>query len=163
MTIRYMPARAELVHAARAWEGQHRPVARYIVAAFLLSSGGYFLYCAQPWWGVGFILFGFLELFNLLPAAVLRVLIDFRMNPKFRDEYELTLTRENLHFHTASIDSTLGWDLYSGVLETKQVFILLISERMSSVIPKRAFSDDRQVQEARELLSTAIAPPKRVA
>ena len=163
MIIRYTPAQGELIRAARAWEGQHWPGARYIMAAFLLSSGGYLLYCDWAWWGALFCVFGLLEAFNLLPAAVLRTIIDFRMNPKFRNEYELTLTKENLRFRTASIDSTLSWDLYSGVIETEEVFILTIGGRMSTVIPKRAFPNNEQIQEVRQLLSAAVAPPKSVA
>ena len=162
MVIRYTPAQDEILHAARAWEGQHWSAARYVVAAMLLSFGSYLLYCSA-WFGAVFVLFGLLEAFNLLPAAVLMTFIDFKMNPKFRQEYELTLTGEHLRFRTLAIDSTLNWSLYSGVLETPKVFVLTMANRMSTVIPKRAFSSDEQLQEARQLLSTAIAPPKRVA
>jgi len=163
MTIRYTPSREDLVHAARVWEGQHWWMARYLASAGLLCCGVFLLYCAQVWWAVPCFLFGLLEAFNLLPAAVLRALIEFRTNPKFRETYELTLEREGLHFRTPTIDSNIKWTHYSQVLETPKALILVYGRRMFTVLPKRAFSDQAQLQEARLLLSTAIAPPKHVA
>ena len=163
MTLKYTPIQADLVHAARAWEGQHWAMARYIVAATLLCVGAFSLYVGMVWWAVAFCFFGVLEAFNLLPAAVLRALIEFRSNPKFREEHELTLSKEGLHFRTATIDSSVKWTHYSQVLETPKVFILVYGKRMFSVLPKRAFGGEKQVQEARELLSSAIAPPRNVA
>lgn len=108
------------------------------------------------WWGTIFILFGLLEAFNLLPSAALRAIIEFRTNPKFREEYQLTLTPESLHFRTPTIDSTLKWTMYTNFLETSRVFLLEYGKHMYTVIPKSALDNDSKINEIRELLSSMI-------
>ena len=156
MRITYRATQADLVHAARAWEGRHWSIARYVVAASLLACGAFLILGAGVWWGGVFVLLSLLEALNLLPAAVLRAMIEYRANPKFREEFQLTLTPEGLHFRTPSIDSALKWDLYSDFFETAKAFILVYGKRMYTVIPKRALDGDAQLRELRELLSGAI-------
>jgi hypothetical protein len=165
MTITYRPTQADLIHAARAWEGRHWRVARsYVVSAALFACGSVVLILgARRWWGGVFVLIALLEAFNLLPAAVLRAMIEFRTNPKFREEFELTLTPESLHFRTPMIDSTLRWTLYSPFFETGKALILVYGTRMYTVIPKRTLRNDAQLRELRELLSRAITARERVA
>lgn len=160
MTVTYRPSQADLVHAARTWEGRHWKTARYVVAAALCACGSFLVVGAGLWWGAQFVIVGLLEAFNLLPAAALRAMIEFRANPKFREEFQLTLTPESLHFRTATIDSTLKWTLYSEFFETDRAFILAYGKRMYTVIPKRALDNDSQSCEIRELLSCAIGMRK---
>ena len=163
MIITYQPTQGDLVHAARTWEGRHWRVARYFVACVLVACGVFLIAMAGRWWGALFALLGVLEACNLLPAAVVRAILEFRANPKFREEYQLTLTREGLRFKTASIESTLKWTHYSDFFETDKAFILVYGKRMYTVIPKRALEGDTQLSEIRQLLSTSIGPGVRVA
>ena len=162
MTITYRPTQSDLVHAARVWEGQHWKVARYVVAGLLIACGVYILVVGQ-WWGGAFILVGLFEAFNLLPAAVVRAILEFRANPKFREEYHLSLSPEGLHFQTATIDSTLKWTHYSHFFETRKAFILVYGTRMYTVIPKRALDGDGQLSELRGLLTGVIGDRAKVA
>jgi hypothetical protein len=157
VTITYRPTLPDLVHAARAWEGQHWTAARYTVAIILVAFGVWLGVGAGRWWGGVFVLFGLLEWFNLLPAAAVRAVLEFRMNPKFREEYQLTLTPESLGFRTATIDSTLKWTHYSRFFETGKAFILVYGRGMYTVIPKRALADEGELRELRDLLSRALA------
>ena len=156
MTITYRPTLADLVHAARAWEGRHWSMARYVVAIALIGCGSLLILGAGQWWGLVFVLFGVLEWFNFLPAAVLRAVLEFRANPKYREEYRLTLTPETLGFRTDTIDSTVKWTHYSRVVETDKAFILVYGKGMYTVIPKRALANDAQCHELRSLLSSVI-------
>jgi len=162
MTITYRPTQADLIHAARTWEGQHWKAARYIVAAALIACGIFLVISSGLWWGALFVLVGLLEAFNLLPSAVLRAIIEFRTNPKFLEEYQLTLTTESLHFQTTTIDSTLKWTMYTGFLETSRAFILVYGKRMYTVIPKRALDNDAKIHEIRELLSSVIGTHEKM-
>jgi hypothetical protein len=162
MTIRYRPTQSDLVHAARAWEGEHWKVARFVVAGLLFACGIYILVLGQ-WWGGAFVLVGLLEAFNLLPAAVIRAILEFRWNPKFREEYHLSLTPEALRFQTETIDSTLKWTHYSRFFETGKAFILVYGVRMYTVIPKRALAGDDQLSELRDLLTQVIGDRAKVA
>ena len=154
--ISYQPTQSDLIHAARAWEGQHWKALRYIVSASLILCGSVFLFYLPYWWGALFILFGILEAFNLMPAAVIRAILEFRFNPKFREEFQITLTPESLHFLTNTVDSTLKWSIYSHVIETDKAFILVYGTRMYSVLPKRAIESESKVAELRALLSKVI-------
>lgn len=162
MTIRYRPTQADLVHAARVWEREHWKGARYVVAGLLLACGVSILLVGR-WWGGAFVLAGLLEALNLLPAAVVRAMLEFRANPKFREEYQLSLTPQALRFQTATIDSTLKWTHYSRFFETSKAFILVYGTRMYTVIPKRALGGDGQLGELRALLTDVIGDRAKVA
>ncbi len=108
------------------------------------------------WWGALFVFLGILEASNLLPAMVLRAIIEYRSNPKFREEFQLRLTPENLHFRTPTIDSTLRWTHYSDFFESRRAFILVYGKRMYTVIPKRALNGEAQLPEIRDLLNRVI-------
>jgi len=162
MKITYQPSQADLIHAARTWEGQHWKAARYIVATALIAYGIYLVVSSGLWWGTLFVLVGLLEAFNFLPSATLRAVIEFRTNPKFQEEYRLTLTTESLHFRTATIDSTLKWTMYTGFIETSRAFILVYGKRMYTIIPKRALDNDTKIHEIRELLSNVIGTHEKM-
>ncbi len=104
-----------------------------------------------------FPLVGVAELFNLLPASAIRAFIEFRSNPKFREEYQLTLTDEHLLFRTDTIDSTLKWTHYTDYYETAKAFILVYGKRMYTVIPKRALADNDQLEYVRSLFARVVA------
>jgi hypothetical protein len=157
MTITYTPVLSDLLHAARAWEGKRWKTLNRAVAFVLLAYGGFLVYLGWYWWSAAFLTFGLLEWFNLLPAAAIRAIIEFRMNPKFREEYQLTFTDEHLHFHTATIDSTLKWTHYNNFFETPKAFILVYGKGMYTVIPKRAINEPGEVDDLRNLLNRVIS------
>jgi hypothetical protein len=159
MTITYQPTQSDLIHAARTWEGQHWKASRYVVAAILISCGIFLLISSGLWWGALFVLVGLLETFNLLPSAIIKAIIEYRTNPKFSEEYQLTLSAENLHFRTTTIDSTLKWTIYTSFLETSKAFILVYGKRMYTIIPKRALDNETKIHELRELLGSVIGTP----
>ncbi len=157
MTITYTPELSDLLHAARAWEGKRWKLLNRVVAAVLLAYGGFLVYVGWYWWSVAFLSFGLLEWFNLMPAAGIRAIIEFRINPKFKEEYQLTLTDEHLHFETATIDSTLKWTHYTEYFETSKAFILVYGKGMYTVIPKRAINETGEMDSLRSLLNRVIS------
>ena len=152
----YRLSKSDLIHAARAWDGHHWRAARYVVGAALGAFGIALFALGSPWWwGGGFLTVGALEAANLLPTSVLRALVQFQTNPKFRDEFRLTPTEENLRFQNATVDATLQWAIYSAWIETPRVFVLT-APQVFTVIPKRAFADDAARAAFRRLLGRAI-------
>jgi hypothetical protein len=97
-----------------------------------------------------------LEWFDMLSLDRLRTRIWFRRNPKFREEYYLTFSRENIHFQTASIDSTLQWTYYERVIESPTLFVLMYGKGLYTLIPKRCFHSDDQFTAFRALLQERI-------
>ena len=91
----------------------------------------------------------------------------FRGDPKFRDEYSLVFFDEGIRFKTRSIDASIAWSLYTGVLENENFYLLIYGKNIASVsiIPKRAFQDSKQEAVFREMLRRHIdhrLPPKKI-
>ena len=129
-----------------------------VVAVLLFGFG---VYCVVSvglrWWTIIWFPLAVAEWFDLLSLSRLRTKIEFRRNPKFRDEYHLTFSRENIHFKTASIDSTLQWTLYERVIESPDLFLLVYGKGLYTLIPKRCFDSEEGVNAFRALLNQTIA------
>jgi hypothetical protein len=97
-----------------------------------------------------------MEWFNVLSLDKLRTRIWFRQNPRFREEYLLNFSPENLHFKTASFDSTLQWTHYERVVESSTLFLLIYAKRLYTLVPKRSIPGDAQLNALRALLQEKI-------
>lgn len=67
------------------------------------------------------------------------------------------VNEESLKFKTLYIEDKFKWQFFLQAVETRNIFMLYESQVVFSMIPKRAFSNDAQVEEFRELLRTKIA------
>ena len=78
----------------------------------------------------------------------------FRGYPKFRDEYTLTFTDAGIEFMTTHLNASLAWSLYTDVVENDKFYILVYGKGIHSLslLPKRAFTDDRQETAFRQML-----------
>ena len=151
----YRLSQTDLLHAARAWEGHHWRTGRYVVATLIALSGCVYLALGSLWWGAGFLTVGALEAANLLPTSVFKTFVQFRTNPKFRDEFRLTPTEDSLRFQNSAVDATLQWTIYSAWIETPRVFVLT-GRQVFTVIPQRAFADDAARTAFRRLLGRVV-------
>jgi hypothetical protein len=70
----------------------------------------------------------------------------FRGNPKYRDEYHLTFSNSGIQFKTESMSASIAWSHYTGVIENKDLYVLIYGNNINSlsIVPKRAFRDRRQ-------------------
>jgi hypothetical protein len=82
--------------------------------------------------------------------------LNFRREPKFRDEYSLAFSPEGIHFRTAHIDSHLQWSMYSRALVDAHSFILYHGTNSFTVIPKRVFETPEQLALFERLISEKI-------
>jgi len=73
-----------------------------------------------------------------------------------REPVTLEVTEEGLTLSSPYFQSNLKWQIYTGFLETKNLFMVYQSERLFNLFPKRAFNSDEQINEFRELLRTMI-------
>jgi len=88
--------------------------------------------------------------FSVIPVIV------FRREAKYRDNYSLTFSSENIHFRTIHIDSQLQWSMYSRALIDAHSFVLYYGSRSFSVIPKRVFETAEQQAAFEKLISEKI-------
>jgi hypothetical protein len=97
-----------------------------------------------------------LALVLIVGFAVVPPLV-FRSQSKFRDDYSLAFSPENIHFRTAHIDSVLEWSLYSRALIDAHSYILYYGSRQFTVIPKRAFESVEQQLAFEKMLSERVS------
>lgn len=136
-------------------------LARLIVSCVLFSIGLLLIYAwlefVIPVWATIILMFiagvGFFHGYVIdLPRGY------FRGDPKFREEYNLTFTDDGIEFKTQNISSSIGWSLYTRVIENDSFYILVYGKNIHSlsIIPKRVFRDSQQERTFREMLRRNI-------
>ena len=82
----------------------------------------------------------------------------FRTDGKLHGTYEMTFSDAGIFLKTAKLESKLSWDLYTKVLESRDLYGLVYGKetRMMSTIPKRAFKDRNQENQFRQLIARHI-------
>jgi hypothetical protein len=156
IAVSYKPTLGDVLHAARVAEGESWRTSSRVVSVLLGLCGVAFVYLGFGWWAVLWLALGAAEWFNLLPSWVLVAYVEFKRNPKYRQEYHLSLSREQLSFRTATIDSKLKWEHYTRFWETHRAFVLSSGTGLPTFIPKAAFAGDAERDAARELLTSVI-------
>lgn len=128
-----------------------------VVAVLSFGLGVYCItFFGLHWWTVIWLPLAIMEWFDLLSLTRWRTKIEFQRNPKFREEYHLTFSRENIHFRTASIDSTLQWTHYERVIESPGLFLLMYGKGLYTLIPKRCFGSEDELNAFQTLLKEKI-------
>ncbi|MBC7474447.1 MAG: YcxB family protein [Candidatus Sericytochromatia bacterium] len=97
------------------------------------------------------LLFMVFSAFFILPSFV------YNRNPKLKDEYYLTFRKDGIGFKTDKIDSNLEWSIYKTIVEDKQFFLLYTDKFYFTVIPKRAFINNEEIDDFRILLKQNIS------
>ena len=82
----------------------------------------------------------------------------YRRNPQFREQYNLRFAEEGILFRSKGAESKLEWSFYSDVCETADFYLLLYGKDMFTLIPKRAFGDDRHEAAFRNMLERKVGP-----
>jgi hypothetical protein len=128
------------------------------IVAGPLVLAGILLICTAglQWWVPIPFALAILEWFNLLSPRPLVIRYWFRKNPKFSETYHLTFGETGMHFLTNTIDARISWEQYTNVLEDARLWLLVYGHRMYSVIPKRAFKDNDEVECFKALITGHI-------
>ena len=129
-----------------------------VVAVLIFGFGVYcVVFIGLRWWTIIWFPLAVAEWFDLFSLNRWRAKIWFQRNPKFREEYHLTFSHENIHFKTASLDSTLQWTHYERVIESPDLFLLMYGKGLYTLIPKRCFNSNEEINAFRALVNQAIA------
>lgn len=105
------------------------------------------------WWSVIWFVLAPLEWFDVLSIEPLMVRYMFKRSAKFHERTTLSFSEEGIHYKTPSIDSTIDWSLFTGLIEDEELFLLLYkAPRTYTIIPKRAFGSEEAKAEFRELV-----------
>jgi 4-amino-4-deoxy-L-arabinose transferase-like glycosyltransferase len=151
-------AEKDYVQAVRA---HHASRLRWRLIIFLLivviGAGIYILRSNRnDWFGV--VILSSAVLLALLFAALYFIMprLNFRREPKFRDEYSMTFSPDGIRFRTAHIDSQLQWSIYSRVLIIPDSYLLYYGMYNFTLVPKQAFQSAEQEQAFATLLAQHV-------
>ena len=158
IAIKYENRVADHLRAAqRYYQTTFFYIADKVVGILLLLFGVYSMVSlGVHWWTILIIALAPCEWFNLLSSYKLKAYLGYKLNPKFRDRFEVIFTQEGIHFSTPAIDSQIMWTYYHNILEDEQIFLLVYGKWQYSVIPKRAFADASEQDAFRNLVSQMI-------
>lgn len=98
---------------------------------------------------------------ELIAAFLIIPIWVFRRNPKLRDQYAFTISRDGVHYDTLHIGTQLQWDLFTKTLVDSHSYLLYWDSRAFILIPKRVFQSNEQKTTFEELLAEHI-PEKLV-
>jgi len=93
-------------------------------------------------------------LFISLP--LLQAWLAWRSNPSLKDAISCWADEEGFRLQMTNSDTTIKWPALIKFRETRNLFLVCPSKQICCLIPKRAFTDESQVKEFRELLHRKI-------
>jgi hypothetical protein len=85
-----------------------------------------------------------------------RAWLIWRGNPSSKEVIRCWADEEGFRLQTTNSDATVKWPGLIEFRETRNLFLIYPSKGMYCLIPKRAFTDESQVKEFRELLDRKI-------
>jgi len=91
-----------------------------------------------------------------LSLPLLQAGLVWRSNPAVRGAIICWADEEGFSQQTTNTDLTVKWPAIIKFKETRNLFLVYPSKQMCYLIPKRAFTDESQAKEFRELLDRKI-------
>lgn len=76
----------------------------------------------------------------------------WRSEPFYQAPTTFTFSEREIHFVMGRVESRLDWKYYQRFLETPEAFVFVYAKKAISLFPKRAFTDQRQIAEFRDLV-----------
>lgn len=76
--------------------------------------------------------------------------------PLYQTEHEVAFGAEGVYFRMGIIESNLDWQYYQRMLENPDGFLLVYGNDSFNLLPKRAFADEKLIQEFRILASKKL-------
>jgi hypothetical protein len=168
ITIRFAFTLADAVESFRLYDATtpRHTITRIIALLSMVFAGLATYACVQlirlygstygtEWCAIVLFALALILWFDLILS--LRAWFVFRMNSRiYTDESEVTFDEYGVHAKTSTYDMKRLWTAYSRVLESDRLFLLIYGKGVYATIPKRAFSDERQLLVFRELLNRRI-------
>ena len=86
----------------------------------------------------------------------------YRENPKFTGPITAVFEDTEIRVESAVGESRLEWSVFSEATEADEVFLLMMSKNVFSIIPKRTFDGEAaEIDAFRALLSTKLGAVRR--
>ncbi|MGG1516928.1 YcxB family protein [Paenibacillus oryzisoli] len=157
MKITYKYSEREFTTAMNQIHNFKRVIFDIVVAVALLVYGLYSLKTDTNQLFAAFIVvISILFFFIIFTRMVVVPRVVFRREPKYKEEYILTFNEDEILFSAGSLKSTIQWDYYKRIKETKDFIYLIYGTRSYSIIPKRAFQNNEEKNEFIKLITAKI-------
>ena len=133
-----------------------------IATAFLLFSMAY-LFLSQ--FGTFSIVFSAITLIVLILGSFIYFclpFLKFKHTSKYHQEYALVFTNDAIRWKTPSVESELKWNIYSEIWVSNDFYYLFQAPRVYTLIPKRAFAKEEDMQTFEEIASSNIKSIKHI-
>lgn len=162
LTFKY--TQSEYVKAEREYLIGSKTIRKFdaaLVAILLPLSAFYLLFSSFSI--VSIVLLGVVLLALMVGCALYFYIpaYKFKQTSKYHEEYHLIFSKDSVKFKTPSIDSELKWDIYSQLWESDTFYFLIQSPRVYSIIPKRAFGNQEEMQAFEEIVLSNLKSAKR--
>lgn len=102
------------------------------------------------------IVISLLYIFVLIARIYIVPTLAFRREPKFKEEYSLSFLEDEINFISGSLKSTLPWNYYIGMKESKDFIYLIYGKKRYTIISKRVFMGNEEMNEFKELIRSKI-------
>ncbi|MDF1852226.1 MAG: YcxB family protein [Verrucomicrobiales bacterium] len=86
----------------------------------------------------------------------------YRENPAFSGLTSVSFEDEVIEVVSLVGESRLSWSVYLSAMESDFFFLPMISKRSFSIIPKRAFATEDDLDAFRELLESKLGPTAKI-
>lgn len=134
-----------------------RPEIRVLVIMInvfaILSAVLFYFKIIQP---IAFIIFSLLWFILWITIRRILPLSIYKRSQTFQDQFSMSLEEEGITLITSRGRQLWNWQQFSSFKETVYFFHLYFDARSFFMVPKDAFEDMTQLQEARELLKKKI-------
>lgn len=156
MTLQYTHTLDEQLHACRLYQRSTRKHLFYKFVAIVAIFTAVWIAFTAGVQAAALLLLA-LGLFTWFdPVPLLLVWSTFRSSPALRQPIETVFDRQGVHFRFGKERVSRTWDRYQSFVESDRVFVLIHGRWAYSVVPKRAFADQKAIDEFRELLRANI-------
>ncbi|SFS77289.1 YcxB family protein [Paenibacillus sp. BC26] len=157
MKINFMYSEREIISAINQNLNLKELIFSVLIAAALLVYGIFQLMSGSTRiFDVFILLISILFFFIVFVRIIVVPRIVFKRQPKFKEEYVLSFNEENIIFNAGDINSTISWDFYKEIKESKEFIFLKYGKELHTIIPKRVFRNKEELNEFKTLIKSKI-------
>lgn len=80
----------------------------------------------------------------------------WQREPLYETEHEVELSEDGVYFRMGVIESNLDWNYYQHLMESPEGLLLVYGNDSFNFLPKRAFADEKQLNEFRALATSKL-------
>lgn len=161
--IAFKYTRPEYVSAVRSFLFATRKLRKFdfVILAICAVMSVYYLISSYSALSLVFFIVVVIAFLLYAWSYIFMPLYVYKSTAKLHEDYRLEFSAEGIAFNTQTIDSHLKWDVYRNYLENERFFYLMQTANVYTVIPKRVFGDEAQLEAFRTLTAEKLKAYKK--